>query len=81
MKPKLGDAHATRRNRQFAVSLLNDASGLVGSCGIRMEGSAAGEAVFGVEPARPYWGRYRYAQDVSEALISWAFDQEEAPGA
>jgi len=57
------------------VSLLNDASSLVGSCGVRTEGCAAGEAEFGVELARPYWGRYRFAQEVSEALISWAFDE------
>jgi RimJ/RimL family protein N-acetyltransferase len=39
-----------------------------------MDGCAPGDAVFGVELARPYWGRYRYAQEISEALISWAFD-------
>ena len=71
---ELGDAHARevfqlfldwqeptpRHNYQFAVSLLNDDSSLIGSCGVRMGGCAAGEAVFGVELARPYWGRYRY---------------------
>jgi RimJ/RimL family protein N-acetyltransferase len=86
---ELGSAHAhgvfqlfldwqesiPRYNYQFAISLLNDDSNLIGSCGIRMDGCAAGEAVFGVELARPYWGRYRYSQEVSEALISWAFDE------
>ncbi len=48
---------------------------LIGYCGVRMEGCARYEGVFGIELARPYWGRYRYAQKVSEALISWAFDQ------
>lgn len=88
-KDELGDAHARavfrlfldwqasipRYNYQFAISRLNDDANLIGSCGIRMDGCAAGEAVFGVELARPYWGRYRYAQEVSEALISWAFDE------
>lgn len=86
---ELGEAHARRvfrlfldwqkptprRNHQFAISFLNDESSLIGSCGVRMDGCAPGDAVFGVELARPYWGRYRYAQEISEALISWAFDE------
>lgn len=86
---ELGDAHAQRvfqlfldwqqssprYNYQFAISPLDDGSKLIGSCGIRMDGCVQGEAVFGVELARPYWGRYRYPQEISEALISWAFDE------
>jgi ribosomal-protein-alanine N-acetyltransferase len=86
---ELGDAHARhvfqlfldwqrstpRLNYQFAIAPTSDELSLIGSCGVRMEGCADGEAVFGIELARPYWGRYRYAQEVSEALISWAFDQ------
>lgn len=63
-----------RDNYQFAVSPLHDDSELIGCCGIRMEGCAPNEAVFGVELARPYWGRYRYPHEISEALISWGFD-------
>jgi len=86
---ELGESHARRvfhlfldwqkptprRNHQFAISFLNDESSLIGSCGVRTDGCAPGDAVFGVELARPYWGRYRYAQEISEALISWAFDE------
>ena len=86
---ELGEAHARhvfqcfldwqqatpRQNYQFAISFLNDAEKVIGSCGIRREGCAAGEAVFGVELARPYWGRYRYAQEVSNAMITWAFTE------
>lgn len=86
---ELGDDHARavfqlfldwslqhpRLNYQLAISpRLNDAS-LIGSCGVRMEGCADGEAIFGVELARAYWGRYRYADEASSAMIDWAFQQ------
>lgn len=62
-----------RLNVQLAIAMRDDEAQLIGSCGVRMEGCAEGEAVFGVELARPYWGRYRYAEEVCAALIDWAF--------
>lgn len=64
-----------RKNYQLAFSRLEDEATVIGSCGIRMEGCRPGEAVFGVELARQYWGRYRYAGEVSSALIDWAFSE------
>jgi len=66
---------APRQNFQLAIAMRDDDAELVGSCGVRMAGCAPGEAVFGVELARPYWGRYRYAQEVSAAMIGWAFSE------
>ncbi|WP_338762308.1 GNAT family N-acetyltransferase [Massilia sp. METH4] len=63
-----------RDNYQLAIAALERPANLIGSCGIRQERCAEGEAVFGIELARSYWGRFRYAQEVSEALINWAFD-------
>jgi len=66
---------APRLNYQLAIATRDNDAELIGSCGVRMEGCVAGEAVFGVELARRYWGRYRYAQEVAEALIGWAFPE------
>lgn len=63
-----------RLNYQLAIGMRNDDAVLIGSCGIRMEGCPDGEAIFGVELARAYWGRFGYAQEASDALINWAFD-------
>jgi len=62
-----------RLNYQLAIVVRDDPVTLIGSCGVRMEGCADGEAIFGVELARPHWGRYRYAEEVSSAMIAWAF--------
>jgi RimJ/RimL family protein N-acetyltransferase len=62
-----------RLNFQLAIAPRDDEDHLIGSCGVRMERCAEGEAVFGVELARAYWGRYRYAEEASSALIDWAF--------
>jgi [ribosomal protein S5]-alanine N-acetyltransferase len=66
---------APRRNYQLAIAMRDNDTNLIGSCGVRMDGCAPGEAVFGIELARPYWGRYRYAEEVSTALIGWAFTE------
>lgn len=65
--------HQPRLNHQLALTLGQDPAILLGSCGVRMEGCAAGEAVFGIELARAYWGRYAYANEASAAMIDWAF--------
>ncbi len=62
-----------RLNYQLAIVMRDDDTKLIGSCGVRMAGCMPGEAVFGIELARPYWGRYRFAQEVSEAMIDWGF--------
>lgn len=64
-----------RLNYQLAVAPREDDEELIGSGGVRMEGCAAGEAILGVELARPYWGRYRYAEEICTALIDWAFSE------
>jgi RimJ/RimL family protein N-acetyltransferase len=71
---ELSYTHADPRlNYQLAIGMRNDDTVLLGSCGIRMQGCADGQAVFGIELARAYWGRFGYAQEASEALIGWAF--------
>lgn len=64
---------APRRNFQLAIVPRDDDQSLLGSVGIRLDGCAAGEAVFGIELARPWWGRYRYAHEAGIAMIDWAF--------
>lgn len=65
---------APRLNYQMAIAARGDAA-LLGSCGVRMEGCQPREAVFGIELAREYWGRFGYATEVAMALIDWAFAQ------
>lgn len=62
-----------RLNYQLALCRRDGDTALIGSCGVRMEGCAPREAVFGIELARPYWGRHRYAGEASSGLIDWAF--------
>ncbi|KQW93357.1 hypothetical protein ASC94_11990 [Massilia sp. Root418] len=62
-----------RQNYQLAICMGSDDAILIGSCGVRMQGCRDGEAIFGIELARPYWGRFGYAQEASAALIGWAF--------
>jgi [ribosomal protein S5]-alanine N-acetyltransferase len=66
-----------RLNYQLAITPRLDSAALIGSCGVRMDGCAKGEAIFGVELARAYWGRYRFADEASSAMIAWAFEQLE----
>jgi ribosomal-protein-alanine N-acetyltransferase len=61
-----------RLNYQLAIERRADGA-LVGSCGVRMEGCAPGEAVFGIELARDCWGRFGYATETARALVDWAF--------
>ncbi len=65
--------HAVPRiNYQLAICRKGDGE-LIGSCGVRMERQLVGEGIFGIELARPYWGRHGYALEVSVAMIDWAF--------
>lgn len=60
---------------QFAVCHSDDSMRLIGSCGIRRDSQVTGEADFGIELARPYWGKYRFAIEISNAVITWAFSE------
>ena len=42
---------------------------------IRRNSQATDEADFGIELARPYWGKYRFAVEISNAVITWAFSE------
>lgn len=66
-------AEKPRTNYQFAICHKAEDGRVIGSCGIRMEEPQAEAADFGIELARPYWGRYRFAAEISEAVINWAF--------
>ena len=72
---ELGDGHARdvfrlflewarekpRQNYQLAIAPNEEQDQLIGSCGVRMQDCRDGEAVFGIELARAYWGRYKLA--------------------
>ena len=64
-----------RLNYQVAVCHSADDNRLIGSCGIRRESQATDEAAFGIELARPYWGRHGFAVEIATAMINWAFSQ------
>ncbi|CAH0281180.1 hypothetical protein SRABI118_03783 [Massilia sp. Bi118] len=66
---------APRRNYQFAITKTDAIEKIIGSGGVRMHGCQEGEAEFGIELAHSYWGRYRYAEELGNALIDWAFTQ------
>lgn len=66
-------AEKPRTKYQFAICHIAEDGRVIGSCGIRMEEPQAETADFGIELARPYWGRYRFAAEVSESVIDWAF--------
>ncbi len=66
-------AETPRTNYQLAVCHAAEDDRLIGSCGIRMETPGAETADFGIELARRYWGRHRFAIEISEAIIDWAF--------
>jgi RimJ/RimL family protein N-acetyltransferase len=61
-----------RSNYQLAVCLRADAT-LIGCVGLRQKGCRAGEAELGIELAPDYWGRYRYAVEITEALLDLGF--------
>ena len=69
-------AERPRRRFQLAVCRAADPSAMVGSCGVRLEGVGR-EAEFGIELARPYWGRHGYAVEIAGAVIDFAFTQLE----
>jgi ribosomal-protein-alanine N-acetyltransferase len=63
-----------RLNYQLAVSFRADPSPmLIGCVGLRQAGCRASEAELGIELAPAYWGRYRYAVELAEALLELGF--------
>lgn len=62
-----------RLNFQVAICRRDAASTLIGCCGLRREGLAAGVAEFGLELAPAWQGRYRYAIEITEAMLAHGF--------
>lgn len=62
-----------RRNFQFAVTSREYSQALLGCAGLRCEGYAEGQAELGLELSPDFWGRYRYAIEIVEALLAFGF--------
>jgi ribosomal-protein-alanine N-acetyltransferase len=63
-----------RLNSQVAICRRDAASTLIGCCGLRREGFSAGVAEFGLELAPTWQGRYRYAIEITEAMLGYGFE-------
>ena len=61
-----------RRNYQLAMARLVGPDELIGSCGLRSEGSGAGSAEFGIEVA-PRWWAQGYATEAARAILTFGF--------
>ena len=46
---------------------------LIGCAGLRQAGCRAREAELGIELAPDFWGRHRYAVEITQALIGFGF--------
>ena len=62
-----------RLNYQFAVCLKARPSMLIGCAGLRQAGRRAGEAELGIELAPDFWGRHRYALEITQAPMGFGF--------
>ena len=68
-------AESPRQNYQLAIVPLvqrDDSQELIGSCGVRLQGCAAGMAEFGLQLAPESWGR-GFATEAARAILSYAF--------
>ncbi len=63
-----------RLNFQAAICRRDAGSTLIGCCGLRREGFANGVAEFGLELAPSWQGRYRYAIEITEAMLGHGFE-------
>jgi ribosomal-protein-alanine N-acetyltransferase len=63
-----------RLNFQVAICRRDAVSTLIGCCGLRREGFATGVAEFGLELAPAWQGRYRYAIEITEAMLAHGFE-------
>ncbi len=61
-----------RANFQFAIWPVENATETIGSCGIRRQGLAAGEAEFGMELTPAFWKQGAGAE-IGAALIGWGW--------
>lgn len=62
-----------RKNYQLAIARREPAQTLIGCCGLRAAESEPGRAELGIELAPAFWGRYRYALEVMQALAEFGF--------
>lgn len=62
-----------RLNYQLAIVRRDDVQILIGCCGLRTANTEPGKAELGIEMAPAYWGRYKYAIEVMQALIEFGF--------
>ena len=59
---------------RFQLAIEEPHRGLVGSCGLRISDVDRGEASFGCELGREFWGR-GYALEASRALFGYGFSE------
>jgi [ribosomal protein S5]-alanine N-acetyltransferase len=65
-----------RRNFQLAIGLLHEPEALIGCCGLRGRGLAAGRAEFGIEIAPAWWGR-GFATEAAREILNFGFRELE----
>ena len=68
-------AEQPRLNYQLAVCHESCLTPLIGCAGLRRAGCPEGEAELGIELAPDVWGRYRYAVEITQALLDLGFRQ------
>lgn len=68
------EAEAPRQNYQLALTLREEPATVIGSCGLRQAGQAAGEAELGLELAPAFWGQ-GYGTEAARALITVGFTE------
>jgi ribosomal-protein-alanine N-acetyltransferase len=61
-----------RQNDQLAIVERGEGEGLIGSCGIRLQGCEPGRGEFGLELAPERWGR-GLATEAARAILRFAF--------
>lgn len=65
-------AEVPRQNYQLALVLREAPTAVIGSCGLRKKGMAAGEAELGLEVAPSFWGQ-GYGTEAARALLGFGF--------
>ncbi|MFC6634074.1 GNAT family N-acetyltransferase [Microbulbifer taiwanensis] len=64
-----------RLNYQLAIIRRDVTQPLIGCCGLRTGESEPGRAELGIELAPDFWGRYRYALEIIQALVEFGFNK------
>jgi RimJ/RimL family protein N-acetyltransferase len=62
-----------RRDYQFAITLPDEASRLIGSCGVRVNDMDQREGNIGYELDPAYWG-HGYATEAARAVLTFGFE-------